>query len=423
MQQNENLLSAINIAKNLSDLLEKAKRSLPYNINIIDELHANENAHSRILCKLLQYQDIEGRYRILESFIHYVSLSVPSFGEIRIKHPKITQEEKRIDLWVRDSDYAIIIENKVYGAVDQYRQLERYIDETKNNNYKEKNIFIVYLPYDNHEPGAYSWGRYKKLFEDRYAIVSFQYDIVYWLKNQILPQCTIKEELLVSAIRQYIDYLEGLFNLRESQKKMYHMDNEWLHEIGIEGKSFPEQLKEINEYIKKLEQGKIMLQNYRNEHTKIVIDAFSSISQIILGETWKQKDSISNEHRWYYLYDDKWGTGGCVHLEWSGVSIEDLFILPEDHKYRLVLHVEGTYTNNQAFTNLLKKNLGDLYISNGNKTTFWSGYVDAPIPIGNMDQGMLKEYLDTKVYNSIEIRNVIDAVEKTSIEYAELRKH
>ncbi|MDR0765880.1 MAG: hypothetical protein LBF09_02950, partial [Odoribacteraceae bacterium] len=33
---------------------EKAASKLVYHINVIDELHANENAHSRILAKLLQ---------------------------------------------------------------------------------------------------------------------------------------------------------------------------------------------------------------------------------------------------------------------------------------------------------------------------------------------------------------------------------
>lgn len=55
----------IKLSDKIKDLLTKAKRVVPYNLNVIDELHANENAHSRILCKLLQYQDIDGEYRIL----------------------------------------------------------------------------------------------------------------------------------------------------------------------------------------------------------------------------------------------------------------------------------------------------------------------------------------------------------------------
>ena len=42
------------------------KQRLPYHLNVIDELHINENAHSRILCKLLQYQSENGKYEFLE---------------------------------------------------------------------------------------------------------------------------------------------------------------------------------------------------------------------------------------------------------------------------------------------------------------------------------------------------------------------
>ena len=44
----------------LANGLEKEKQEklnlLPYHLNVIDELHINENGHSRILTKLLQYR-------------------------------------------------------------------------------------------------------------------------------------------------------------------------------------------------------------------------------------------------------------------------------------------------------------------------------------------------------------------------------
>ena len=45
---------------------------LPYSINLLDELHANENAHSRILSKLLQFPEkIQDHtlYPILDLFL------------------------------------------------------------------------------------------------------------------------------------------------------------------------------------------------------------------------------------------------------------------------------------------------------------------------------------------------------------------
>ena len=95
--------------------IAKEKQKLPYHLNIIDELHINENAHSRILYKLLLYKNIEGKHEFLESLIDYIKRIARSsnFNKIQVKEPKITQEKKRIDLWVRDKDYALIFENKI----------------------------------------------------------------------------------------------------------------------------------------------------------------------------------------------------------------------------------------------------------------------------------------------------------------------
>ena len=64
MQENE-------IVRIINEYLEskrvhESKRM--YNLNIIDELHANENAHTRILLKLFSYE-LDGKKIILEKFI------------------------------------------------------------------------------------------------------------------------------------------------------------------------------------------------------------------------------------------------------------------------------------------------------------------------------------------------------------------
>src|ERR1035437_2240650 len=58
------------------------KSKLPYHINLIDELHANENAHSRILEKLLKQKTNVGTYELLESFIEYLKEKDSGFGKI-----------------------------------------------------------------------------------------------------------------------------------------------------------------------------------------------------------------------------------------------------------------------------------------------------------------------------------------------------
>ena len=212
----------LSLSKIFFETYESEKCKLPYHLNIIDELHINENAHSRILMRLFCYRNERGEYEILESFVDYIRTNThyEDFSRIKIKKPTITQEEQRIDLWVRDRSYAMIFENKVYNAIDQDAQLHRYIEKTIKENYKTNNIFVIYLPQKYHEPDDNSWGIYKKEFESRFVIIPFQDDILKWLKQGVLPNIRHKDQYLYSAVVQYIDYLEGLFEIRTINKKM-----------------------------------------------------------------------------------------------------------------------------------------------------------------------------------------------------------
>ena len=209
---------------------EKERLALPYHINIIDELHINENGHSRILLKLLQYQNRQGEYTFLHSLLQYINTHThsSSFSQIEIKKPLLTQEEARIDLWLRDweSGYAIIFENKACDAVDQEEQLSRYIDKTIAEGFNKEKIFVVYLPSYAHEPDEQSWGNYKEEFEERYVNLSFRDDILAWLKGDVLPNIPSSNVYLYTAVVQYTDYLEGYFLLRTINNRMnMNLDN------------------------------------------------------------------------------------------------------------------------------------------------------------------------------------------------------
>ena len=135
------------LAEEFIKLMRNEERQLPYHINVIDELHINENGHSRILLKLLQFKNEKGEYEFLDSLLRYIKERnrFSQFSNIQILQPQITQEKARIDLWVRDNNtgYSIIFENKVYNAQDQEAQISRYIDKTKEEKFDIKNIFIA----------------------------------------------------------------------------------------------------------------------------------------------------------------------------------------------------------------------------------------------------------------------------------------
>lgn len=202
---------------------------LSYHLNVIDELHINENSHSRILHKLLLYRSPNGDYPILQSLVSQLGEKCSSFKTIKIQDPIITQEKERIDLWVRDKTYTLIFENKVYNAKDQEAQLERYVEKslyTHKYRHNLGDIYVVYMPQRSGEPAEQSWGRYKgsSIEKMRYVNFSFLDGVLPWLKYKIISSATIgydtKDELFHTAIKQYIDYLEGLFSLRNYQQPM-----------------------------------------------------------------------------------------------------------------------------------------------------------------------------------------------------------
>ncbi len=212
------------------DIYNKEKEKLPYHINVIDELRADENAHSRILAQLLRYEK-DKQYPFLESFLNKVC----NFN-VNIEKPEVKKVDScgRIDIPIFDKSYAVIIESKVTDALDQNRedggQLARYIETVKNNcNKKLEEIFIVYTPRYSRVPVDECWENgegdsYKKEFKDRFCSLSYRDKIYPWLKEEILPfVLNNKNDIyLRSAIEQYIDHLEGeeMFNLRNKEMAM-----------------------------------------------------------------------------------------------------------------------------------------------------------------------------------------------------------
>ena len=233
MEQEDYTISILKFVDEFAKLIAKKKKRLPYHLNLIDELHINENGHSRILFKLLCFQNSKKEYEFLESLISYILTCkhADGFKKIHISAPNITQETERIDLWVRDEDYAIIFENKACNAQDQDAQICRYIEKTKNHDYKDEQIFVIYLPPTNEkEPSNQSWGNYKDTYANRYVNLSFKEDVIPWLENAILPNIRQKDIYLQSAISQYVDYLRGIFNLRKDHNQLNMETNKLIAE-------------------------------------------------------------------------------------------------------------------------------------------------------------------------------------------------
>jgi hypothetical protein len=338
----ERFKKVLNIARDINNFIAEKEKTQLYNINVIDELHANENAHSRILCKLLQYEDSHSQYRILESLLHYISQleGKSDFAKIKIQAPTITYETERIDLWVRDTKtkYSIIFENKIKGAIDQDNQLARYILKTINQNFHEDNIFIIYLAADEKKPADYSWRyeehNYENQFKDRYVNLSFKSHILPWLKEEILPNCIIKEELLISAIKQYIDHLEGLFWMRPSQKKMI-MDKKVLTLLGITQPTTEEQIKYVDDLSNDISRIQHMIDEFR----------FNTVKNTILNESFipqlrRLAEELRNDGLICYLDNVKLDNVNVSTINWMKRYMKFSFRKEEWNKYEIAFSFE-----------------------------------------------------------------------------------
>ncbi len=277
---NEQQLSDLwNFASEFSKIKEEEQKKLPFHLNLVDQLHINENAHSRILMHLLSYTNENGKYVFLTSLIDLIKERLSGdFGKITIESPKITQEKERIDLWVMDKNYAIIFENKIYNADDREAQLSNYIGKTLKHDYNKNQIFVVYLSQYPKEPEPQSWGEYKDSFRSRYVNLSYCYDILPWLKDKVMPCIECKEQFLQSAIIQYIDYLEGLFKIRNIDEPM----NKELQKLII--KQFDLSEKSDKECISFLREKSDSINEVSQQMNKMIEDYRKNIY-----ETWKKK--------------------------------------------------------------------------------------------------------------------------------------
>ncbi|EKT3957324.1 PD-(D/E)XK nuclease family protein [Flavobacterium psychrophilum] len=211
---------SINLLDKFSFVYDSEINKLPYRLNLLDDLSTNENAHSKFLIRLLQHQSA------LINFINFINNDKSSnftFDVSTIKKPILTYEKLRIDGLIKENNkYAIIIENKIHNAVEQEHQIGRYINKCKSIGFSVEQIFVIYLTRterDNHS--EQTWGNEYSLanFNKRYSKLSYESKILPWLESY-LRTLSPKEELIKSAVIQYIDHLKHFFNKKEIYSKM-----------------------------------------------------------------------------------------------------------------------------------------------------------------------------------------------------------
>lgn len=202
--------------KKLVELLGDEEEREQYLFNPLEEFHANENAHTRVLVALLKIPFV------CRSFLQYLHKKFPSadewFNGCEAEPTKVSCLSDYVDAAITVGRKTAIIENKINGAEDQDSQIDRYVTAKASASRKE-DILVFYLTLDgSKEVSACSFDKSKNILEyqgpespGRFLTINYKDHILDWLKNSLLfPINTFsKQPVLYSGIVQYIDYLEG----------------------------------------------------------------------------------------------------------------------------------------------------------------------------------------------------------------------
>lgn len=219
------LLELYDIIQNVK---QEERKKLPYRFNALIDANPLESDVSRILAGFLM-QKTNGDYQVLKDFVK--TFWGDSLAAI-ISNPTISTEETvigdcRTDILIYEKNkYAIVLENKIWDAVDQPHQLANYIDAMLSSKYGfgKEQVYVAYLPRTNdHEPSMNSWNSqeegvsYKDEFQDRYRLLDFTEKILPWLESSKAVQ-GINEEYFEHSRFLFIDFLKRKLDLDSIDK-------------------------------------------------------------------------------------------------------------------------------------------------------------------------------------------------------------
>lgn len=410
METNEKI-DLLNLVKKYAELFNKEKDNFPYRLNVINELHDDENAHSRILIRLLQYKD-KDEYTWLKFFVNRMKDYCEGEFDIEISNPKIKTEhdtgDGRIDgfIW-EEGKYAIIIENKIWNAPDQKEQIDRYVNYVnQHHEVKDENIYVIYLTLDgSKEVSENSLSDItKNNLGNRFITMNFQDDIIPWLEEDVLPNCKVKEKCLGSAVYQYIDYLKERLGQLDYQKQ-------------AQKQALKQILNDMNiaENYKELKNLAIALGNKVNELGKEVADEFQCLTQEYFRniEGFCDNNRIKLDSGYYQVYNEQWVEINDLnpHLEWCPISYSDLF---DNYKLTFVLHIEGNKREKCAQI-LLQKAGKNEYLNRINSTTYYKKEYSLEKPFASMTDEERRQFLQG-VYSSEEVKKIIELMNETIAE-------
>lgn len=427
METNEKI-DLLNLAKKYAELFNKEKDNFPYRLNVINELHDDENAHSRILIRLLQYKD-KDEYTWLKFFVNRMKDYCEGEFDIEISNPKIKTEhdtgDGRIDgfIW-EEGKYAIIIENKIWNAPDQKEQIDRYVNYVnQHHEVKDENIYVIYLTLDgSKEVSENSLSDItKNNLGNRFITMNFQDDIIPWLEDDILPNCKVKEKCLGSAVYQYIDYLKDRLGQLDYQRQAQKNALKQILEIMNVSETYKDLKNKYND-VQKLA---IALGNEVNNLGNNVAGKFQELTQTCFEDFTDFKFGGNNKIKldggYYQVYNKQWNGIKDLHphFEWYPISYSDLF---ESKKLTFVFHIEGQEKEKCADILLQKANADSIdYLKKYTSNTYYKEEYKLLKPFASMNDDERREFLKS-VYSSEEVKKIIELMNGTIAEMQKIEE-
>ncbi|WP_298393421.1 PD-(D/E)XK nuclease family protein [Flavobacterium sp.] len=353
---------SINLLDKFSFVYDSEINKLPYRLNLLDDLSTNENAHSKFLIRLLQHQPA------LINFINFINNDESNnftFDVSIIKKPILTYEKLRIDGLIKENNkYAIIIENKIHNAVEQEHQIGRYINKCKSIGFSVEQIFVIYLTRterDNHS--EQTWGNEYSLvnFNKRYSKLSYKSKILPWLESY-LGTLSPKEELIKSAVIQYIDHLKHFFNKKEIYSKMNAELQKFLTtELNLNADN-AENIEVVERKISEI------------SNLKEQLEELAKVTKKKLFEDWKKNLDEHFEFTEYVKFNqskDSFIKTG-VTLEFEG----KVFSILIEHNYRAIYFGFGRHFASEKFEPEIKEFLESIIESENLKVEepWWYGW-------------------------------------------------
>jgi len=202
-------------------------KRLGFNIfSLVSPIYHRENLHSDIIAAFLNPHEAHGeKDSFLKKFLEWLNVLLDNENRRTLyyadyRNVSVERESGHVDIMICDksSGKAILIENKIAGAVDQNRQLPKYLDYAESANYTVEVILYLNLS-ELKNPNKIGWqtkNDKKKSDHDRIEPLllracAFSHSSNCMLNGWIRPceHQTNRLEIL-TLLRQYGDLLENL---------------------------------------------------------------------------------------------------------------------------------------------------------------------------------------------------------------------